>query len=184
MTIEYTEKWFKANSEKFNDWFDSDYYDWRYSYMLAAHCSKDFDKWFDPETYFWVEDCDYLTIFCSKYFKKWWDPDKFDWEYCKLFLVGNCIAYIDIWYDPKEFDESYDELLIKSIRMIEQKVGEYWRHENGVVYKVIGKEADYWRVRIKFSRKVFSKREYIVSYGTLSNDTPSTEDEYLVESIQ
>tara|TARA_R110002020_G_scaffold96724_5_gene231309 strand:- start:3200 stop:3406 length:207 start_codon:yes stop_codon:yes gene_type:complete len=68
--------------------------------------------------------------------------------------------------------------------MIEHKVGTYWRRNNGAVYKVIEKTGKYGRVHIKFSREVFSRRDYIVLHSSLSNDTPSTEDEYLLSSIQ
>ena len=71
----------KNHSDTFDEWFDSDKFDWRDSRFLAMHCSNHFDKWWDKDKFNWVS-ADYLIIYCPEHFNIWYpncpNKDKLD----------------------------------------------------------------------------------------------------------
>lgn len=114
MTIRYTFKWFFNNADSISTWFDTETFEWPYSYLLAEFCSKDFDLWWDTDKFNWRYSYD-LARHCSSDCDKWFVHSKYYWG-DKFDLVKHCIQHIDIWYDPADFTESYDELLLMSIK--------------------------------------------------------------------
>ena len=93
----------------FDEWFNKEEFDYKYSYYLAQFCPDHFDKWFDPDKFNWGYT-DFLAQYCQNHFDKWFNPDKFDWNY------SDCLAkyysnHFDKWFDPDKFDWKYPEYL-------------------------------------------------------------------------
>ena len=115
--IEYSWQWFKANADTFDDWFDSNTFDWEYySNCLISYCHNHFEKWWSADKFDW-ESSGLLAKHCSEYFDIWWDVDKYDWNWGKYWLTKYCMSYIDVWYDtdPYRFVESKQMLKLLSL---------------------------------------------------------------------
>ena len=55
-------------SDKFNEWWDADKFDWKHSRHLATHCSDHFDEWWDAAKFNWENDSVDLAQHCSSKF--------------------------------------------------------------------------------------------------------------------
>jgi hypothetical protein len=115
--------------DAFQEWFDPNTYDWKYSDVLCKYYAPQFHLWWNTSKFKWENSSDYLIINCYDNFEEWWDGDKFEWSHLSLLtayctehfniwwkckqiastmidsieLCQNCHMYFDIWWDPKRF---------------------------------------------------------------------------------
>ena len=99
MAIEYTDTWFVNNVHTFDEWFDSNTFDWNWCNYLAKFHNERFNDWWDADKFNWANSV-YLLVYCSEHFVTWWDAETFDWNHAS-YLKMHCIEHIDTWYDAK-----------------------------------------------------------------------------------